>query len=238
MSSIFYNNLDSNDAFGLKIENIPQMPATNAKYQTEDIPGGENGSLNIFDGYSDNVIPFNFVFKATEDFEIKKAKIINWLNSKVNSELTYSLSKGMFYIVKKVEISSFKTTSRIVRRFTATFTLEPLTYLLEGKETLTVNAPATLFNDKSTHDSPLYMKVYGTGDITININNQSLILKNIVDFIEVDSKIQNCFKTINGVIQNCNNQMYTPFPKLEVGENNISWSGSVSKIEIIPRWCC
>ncbi|WP_302653297.1 phage tail protein [uncultured Clostridium sp.] len=26
------------------------------------------------------------------------------------------------------------------------------------------------------------------------------------------------------------------FPKFEVGENNISWTGSVSKVKVIPNW--
>ena len=82
------------------------------------------------------------------------------------------------------------------------------------------------------------MKIYGSGDIAININSQTLILKGINSYIEVDSKIKNCFKNVNGVITNCNNQMYSTFPILEVGENNISWAGAVTKIEIMPRWCC
>lgn len=239
MSSIFYNNLDSFIAFGLRIENIPQFHSVNKKYETTDIPGGENGSLNIFDGYSDNIIPFNFVFFAEdEEFQIKKRKIIAWLNSSVLKELKYSLNKDVYYIVKKVEISEFKTEARIGRRFTATFTIEPLTYLLEGKETVNITVPTTLYNDKSTHNSQLYMKIYGSGDIAININSQTLILKGINSYIEVDSKIKNCFKNVNGVITNCNNQMYSTFPILEVGENNISWAGAVTKIEIMPRWCC
>ena len=34
-----------------------------------------------------------------------------------------------------------------------------------------------------------------------------------------------------------NNKMLTgTFPKLAAGVNDISWTGDVSKIEIIPRW--
>lgn len=238
MSSIFYNNLDSFNTFGLKIENIPQMPATNAKYETKDIPGGDNGSLNIFNGYDDNSIPFNFVFEAGEEFYIKKANIIAWLNSKINSELKYSLNKSMYYIVKKVEISDFKTTSKIVRRFTAKFTVEPASYLIEGIDIVNLSTPTILFDDRATYKSQPYIKIYGSGDITININNQYLILKGVTDYIEVDSKLKNCYKNLNGVITNCNNQMYSIFPVLEVGENNISWAGNISKIEIVPRWCC
>ncbi|QDY17535.1 phage tail protein [Clostridium botulinum] len=32
--------------------------------------------------------------------------------------------------------------------------------------------------------------------------------------------------------------MYGEFPIFQVGENKISWTGNVSKIEITPRWRC
>ena len=35
-----------------------------------------------------------------------------------------------------------------------------------------------------------------------------------------------------------NNKMLVgAFPKLAAGDNNISWAGNVTKIEIVPRWC-
>lgn len=33
-----------------------------------------------------------------------------------------------------------------------------------------------------------------------------------------------------------NNKMSGEFPVLELGENNISWVGNVSKLEIQPNW--
>ena len=80
------------------------------------------------------------------------------------------------------------------------------------------------------------IKVVGSGDVTVNINNQELILKGLEDEIEVDCEIMNAYKKINGDIVLLNNKMYSDFPVLEVGENQISFEGNVSKIEIIPRW--
>ena len=46
----------------------------------------------------------------------------------------------------------------------------------------------------------------------------------------------NAYKKINGDIVLLNNKMYSDFPILESGENQISFEGNVSKIEITPRW--
>jgi phage-related protein len=61
-------------------------------------------------------------------------------------------------------------------------------------------------------------------------------LKNVENEIEVDSEIMNCYKSISGVVTNQNNKMYSEFPIIEEGLNNISWTGNVTRVEIIPRW--
>ena len=80
------------------------------------------------------------------------------------------------------------------------------------------------------------IKVIGSGDVTININNQKLILKGLEDEIEVDCEIMNAYKKVNNDIVLLNNKMYSGFPVLEEGNNNISWVGNISQIEITPRW--
>lgn len=236
ITSIIYNDKDSYEEFGLKIENIPNFPSTNAVFDSTTIDG-RDGTLNTFNRYADNVIPFNFRFKAKDsEFDDIKNRIIAWLNSKADT-LAYSKSSNI-YKVKQVKISDFVTTSKIVRRFTVTFTIHPSTYLDEGEDTIILTKATILYNGNATYKSKPYIKVTGSGDITIYINNQTLVLKGITDYIEIDSEIMNCYKNINGAITNYNNLMYSPFPTLEVGENNISWTGSVIKIEIIPRWRC
>ena len=59
-----------------------------------------------------------------------------------------------------------------------------------------------------------------------------MILKGVEDYIEIDTELYNCFK---GDV-NQNNKMYSDFPVLEEGVNNISWEGNVTRLEITPRW--
>lgn len=237
MASIIFNNKDSFKELGLKIENIADLPSANANYEIIEVPG-RDGTLNIFNRYLDGEIPFNFVFKANEKaFIEKKIKISQWLNSK-NNILIYTHAPGIYFKVNKVNISEFKTTSKIVRRFTAKFTIHPRIYLLEGSEIVKITSATSLYNGKATEESNPYIKIYGNGDINLYINNQTLVLKGVESYIEVDSELVNCYKTVNGVMVNQNDKIYSSFPVLQVGENNISWTGAVTKIELIPRWCC
>lgn len=239
MLSIIYNNQESNKVYGLYLENIPTFPSLNAIYETTDL-SGRDGSLNIFDKYPDLEIQIDFILICSrKEILSKKNRIIAWLNSSSNKELYYSEDSSTFYNVKKVNLTDFKPEGSKVWKFSVTFTVEPFSYLIEGKEIISLTRATSIYNGKSTYISKPYIKIYGSGDINIIINNRTTIFKGIDGFIEIDSKEMNCYKNINGDINNYNNLMYSyKFPYLDPGENNVSWSGNASKIEIIPRWCC
>lgn len=233
--SVNFNNKNSYNDFELVIVGTITRPSTNANYETIPVLG-RRGSLNIFQNYNDNEITVNFGFKNIENLTSKKSNILAWLNSRKCTDLIISDDESVFYKVNKVSISGFDGNN--IKNFKCTFTVDPFIFFKEGNAIKEVYTPTILFNGQSNQESELYIKIYGTGDITIKINNQNLVLKNVDNYIEVDSQLKNCFKNVNGIIINCNNKMYSLFPVLEVGENNISWVGNVSKLEIIPRWCC
>lgn len=82
------------------------------------------------------------------------------------------------------------------------------------------------------YDSKPYIKVTGSGNITLTINSKNIILTGVSGYIEIDSEMLNCFKGTS----NANNQMQGEFPILVSGTNTISWTGTVTNVEIAPRW--
>lgn len=103
----------------------------------------------------------------------------------------------------------------------------------ELRETITITKAATIINPEGFTATP-YMKIYGSGNVTLYINNRAHGFKNIDGYIEVDSENMNAYK--GDTLQN-NKMLVGAFPKLAAGDNNISWAGNVTKIEIVPRWC-
>lgn len=236
MLSIIYNRQDSYLDFGLVVVGTISKPSTNPVYETYNIPG-RRGTVNEFQYYGDNEINVNFGFKTYENITAKKSKILNWLNSNSN-ELVISDDKSIFYKVNKVSVSGFD--GQNIKNFSVTFSVDPFTYLQEGNIPIELTQATSIYNVRANVESNLYLKIYGVGDITVNINSQSLILKNVSEYIEVDSDLMDCFKKIDGQdkVVHMNDHMYSAFPVLNIGENIISWSGNVEKILIIPRWCC
>jgi phage-related protein len=80
------------------------------------------------------------------------------------------------------------------------------------------------------------LKIYGQGDLGITVNDKAFLLKAVTDYVTVDSEIMNCYKEDLGVLTSKNNSMIGEFPIFVPGENSISWTGNITKIEITPRW--
>lgn len=135
------------------------------------------------------------------------------------------------YISGKANVTELA--KRMLGRVEIEFTCKAYKRAYRGDDVITITEPVTITNPEGFNTTP-YMKIYGSGDVTLYINNRSHGFKNIEDYIEVDSEVMNAYK--GDKLQN--NKMLTgKFPKLAAGDNNISWAGSVSEIELIPRWC-
>jgi len=232
MSYIFYNNVESRD-LDLIIENVPIVPAINIEYETIEIDGGEN--LTRIKGFSDISLSFDFWYKADDDeYFMKKAMIDNWLLNTKSKELFYSADERKTYKVKQIKISETKTSSRIIRRFTATFTCNGLKYMTSGLKPKNIVTSGITINNFGTYESRPMIKIYGSGNITVSINSSNFTIKNVVDYVAIDSEIKECYK--DNI--NFGRSMTGDYPVFFIGKNTISWSGNVSKLEIIPRWRC
>lgn len=231
-SYIFCNNINSND-LGLIIENTPEIPTTNFNYDEIEIDGGEN--LTIRSGFSDVEFKIDFTYFAEpEEYLMKKQRIDSWLLGNVNKYLIYSLDDFSAYKVKKVAIDNTTTTSRYVRHFTATFTCAGLKYLSSGLKPLILTSSGVELNNFGSYEANPIIKIYGTGTITVTVNGKSFTVKNISNYVVIDSELKECYKDGTNMGKN----MTGDYPILSIGKNVISWTGAVSKIELTPRWRC
>ena len=96
---------------------------------------------------------------------------------------------------------------------------------------VTLTSAGTLFNSGSVISNPI-IKLYGTGAITLMVNSQTVNLTNVSEYVTIDSDLMDCYK--DTALKNTD--MLGEFPVLEAGNNNINWTGTVTKIEITPNW--
>lgn len=121
----------------------------------------------------------------------------------------------------------------LLGKLNITFNSKAFKFAKDGERTITLTNATAIHNTESFTSTP-YMKIYGSGSITIYINDRAHSFTNVQQYIEVDSELMSAFK--GAELQN-NRMISSRFPKLTPGRNYISWAGNVSKIELIPRWC-
>ena len=120
---------------------------------------------------------------------------------------------------------------------TFSFNCKPFRYAFDGEKIITLTEPKTIVNTSIIMSLP-YIKIYGSGDIDLYIENEHFLIKDVENEIEIDSEKMLVYKLNSGVFASQTIKYYSSdFPKLKHGENLISWSGNVSKVEIKPRWC-
>ena len=113
------------------------------------------------------------------------------------------------------------------------FNCKPFRSLTTGDTKTTLTAAGSITNPTQYTALP-YIKIYGSGNITLSIGGQSFPFLNISSYIECDSALQLVYTGATGKSDRAN---FDSFPVLSPGENAISWSGgTVTKVEIVPHW--
>lgn len=210
----------------LYIINRVDIPITKRNVSYIDIPG-RDGYLTKENGLSDKSFSINFNFVERSNMPKKIRGITPWL---LNAEkIMFTDDLEVYYKVKAIEFGDIARELAVFGSFTAYVTIEPFAYMHEN--IININSASTLLN-LGTYESNPYLKVYYSGEVKLKINDKSIKLKEVDNYIEIDSEIEECFKGDDPL----NNKMEGKFPIFNLGVNKISWEGNVSKIEINPRW--
>lgn len=209
----------------LCIAETPDIPMPERDIETKEIRG-RNGSLTRKYGYKD--ISFPVFFNLLEQDGIKDIvrHIKPWVvNAK---ELSFSDDSDFYYKVSHVSIPNIENTLNLYGYFEGRFTCKPFQY--KRTEVITVNSPTQIMYYGTIEGEP-FIKVYGTGDISITINSRTFHLKGLTEYIEIDSESNLIYQGSAPM----GNKMIGKLPYLDIGVNNISWMGNVTKIEIDKR---
>ncbi|HDR6246174.1 TPA: phage tail protein [Bacillus cereus] len=204
----------------------PNIPTAKKKVEFIEIDGRESGALTKEKGYED--VEFTVEFNLLEDENIKPLlrKIKAWIMS---AKIVSFTDDYVYRKIKSVEIGDIENEIEEYGKFQVTFKSDPYEYAIEQPFTLT--APATIMNQGTLHSLPK-LTIYGTGNITIQINGISFQIKGVNPAVIVDSDLMECYYNTTPM----NDKMVGKFPIFKEGENTISWTGSVDMVDIETRW--
>lgn len=218
----------------LFLENYPSIPITNEEY--EEVPiEGRNGKLIINKGtYPDKKIPFTFTILSPR-IEIDFERVYEWLTEIEDNRLIFG-RRDRCYKVKKVIFGDIQKEFRSIGEFDVTFICEPFVQDLEETvHEITTSGYKIYYNGNAPGET--LIKVYGSGNIQLTINGETMQINNVTDYVEIDSDL---LQVRNQDGTSKDNDALGDFILFTKGENVIFYSGTVTKIivEYTTKYKC
>ncbi|MDR3665304.1 MAG: phage tail family protein [Ignavibacteriaceae bacterium] len=229
MYSFNFMGSDSFINYGIVIEKRPIIPKPQRNIQYIDVPG-RSGSLKVDDAtYKDIIIPIQCSFNGGTAVADQADLIKTWLDSGEGS-LILSNQLDKYYTAHVSDQVDISQEFRVFGKFLVNFRCKPFKYAVVNTPIFPANA-GTINNPGSVKSDPVIV-IIGSGNITLTINGITISLTGISGSITIDSAIKDAYQ--GTTLQN--NLMTGDFPILVPGNNTISWTGSVSSVQITPNW--
>ena len=157
-----------------------------------------------------------------------------------NGQLILSSDETRYYKATVINKIDFDRLLRYYNEFIVTFAIQPFSYELIN-ETIDITT-AHQFNNPTNATCQPIIKVYkqnntkGVGNIYIG--NETIQIKEIDEYVELDFALQEAYTVKNGVIKSCNSNVLCDYAEIEPGGTPIDFDGDILRITILPnyRW--
>ena len=239
--SYFTYNGRSSEEFGLHIEKKDVFSAPEYDAEFTSIPG-RNGDLIVSNRRFANIKVAYTVFlkrKTVSELSDVLRAVKGWLYTEPDRYHEITDSYDAEYLRYGVISGSLDIEEQFNKlgSFRVTFNCKPFKYSFAGQQAVVVDASELTITNPTAFESQPYIKLYGSGTVVIMIQPQGrgMMISNLDEYIEIDSELMNCFK---GTALKNDTVKGAEFPALKPGVCTINCNGDVSRIEVIPRWCC
>ena len=231
MAEITWKSKSSKEIEGLIITNTPPITKPKMKVDKIEIDGRDGDIIEKvgYESYTKNV-----GIGLARNYDIDE--VIKYFTG--DGELILSDEPDKVYIASIFDDVDYERLLQI-RKATVKFHVQPYKYLKDESKvslSITTQTSVEVENKGLEVSKPIFM-LEGSGTIEIAVNGINIFkytFPNGENKVIVDSLKEEAY--LEGVYKNRN--MLVEFPKLEVGNNTISWTGTLTKIEIEPksRW--
>lgn len=218
----FWKNFSSLDK-KIIVNKLPNIERASANVEKITIPGRDGFLTQDYGTYQGKVKECECSLDGGDIDDI-----CSWLSG--TSEVIFSNEPDKKYKAVIINKIPFSKIIPIFHKFVIQFECQPHKYSADNS-LITLTSAGTIFNYGTAKAKPK-ITIYGSGNITVNINDKSINLTGITSSINIDSELMEAYNSTELL----NDKMIGEFPLFECGENSISWTGSVSKVEIEPNW--
>ena len=195
---------------------------------------GRNGSL-LFDRGNFKNISVKYPSYIVEDLPSRIRDFLNFAGSQIGYQRLedtyhpYEYRMGRFKTNPSIDTAGYMNR---MGKFTLEFDCKPQRFLKSGENAVEFSTDGIILNRTEFPSKP-FIKVHGTGSGSIGIGSETITITTLDGYMDIDCEIMDAYK---GAV-NCNKDVsFTDDIVLHPGENNISFNGGITSIEITPRW--
>lgn len=212
-------------------------------YGQTEIPGRNGDLIYSYERYGNVELEYGLAVRSTEptddptDLRDKADAIKDWL---------YPCSDSYYRLIDNCDPGYYRmaqytggfTLDNFLMRFgkgTITFNCKPQRYLEEGDTAIELSAEGTVTNPTKYDALPL-IRVYTTEEGTLTVGSVTVkIAAGATEYIDIDSDTHRIYEGTNS-----RSSLITltehAYPVLHAGDNGVSFTGGVTKVQITPRW--
>lgn len=210
----------------------PTLAAPRITYQS--IPG-RDGSLTVLERDEEDGMVYDDV-SVTAMCYMKDLSRLNEASSFLagSGNIEFPNRPGGHYtgrITSQIPIEQILR-GRPQREFEVMFRLGPFWYK-DGVSNIAMTAAGTVVNPGNVHSEPV-ITVTGSGNIVLHVHDYVVYITGLSGSVTLDCALKLAYAGTtlkNGIVR-----MERAWPRLRPGNNYITWSGSVTKVVIEPRW--
>ena len=233
MGIVIFNGISSQDLH-IQVQTEPDYDFPEKDYEVTHVPG-RNGDIVIDQGSWQNVSrKYNLAMDAVKiSYTEVASKLVQWLHSASGyARLEDSYEPDFYRMAMYKDSGSISNIYNKAGQIEVEFTCKPQRYFKSG-EIADIFTTSTEYRNPTDFPAKPLIKIHGSGSGTVGIGTYTVTINDILDGMIVDSEQQDTYKDQT----NCNSRVsIAEYPKLVSGNNEISISGGVTSIEIIPRW--
>ena len=222
----------STKEFGIFISGEGTFSSPERNTSSQEVPG-RNGAI-LFDMGNYKNMPVKYPAFIIKGLPTRIRDFLNFAGAQIGYQRLedtyhpYEFRMAKFKTNPSIDTAGYMNRSG---KFTLEFDCKPQRFLKSGEEVITLTANGVVYNRTLQKAKP-FLRVYGTSG-TIGIGSETITISSINSYVDIDCEIMDAYK---GAV-NCNgNVSFTDDIVLSPGDNNISKSGGITRIEITPRW--
>lgn len=236
MGVIVWNGISSLQAH-VRTSDLPSYESPEQDGESTHVPGRNGDIVQPMDSYKNTSISYSISINARKDgFQTTGTSVADWLYSASGkyARLEDSWRPDEFRLARFTGPLDIENKLDIFGTAKVSFSAMPQRFLKSGERKLEYTANKSILNPTRYPARPL-ITVKGTGEGTLTIGEYPCKISDIKDEIILDCDLMDAYS--DGGATNRNSDVTIPdFPVLVSGKNEISISGGITSVSIVPRF--